>query len=126
MLTMSDFQSAQTRLIKSVIRFFLMPLFLTLAIALPVAAIETPDVMLANVYRQHEDVTQFWGVKNLMVFELDGMASNSSVTGFATPLLTVCKLFRSSNVTVGIANPYQLRLVVASKHSFGDFNVFAQ
>ena len=57
---MSDFQSAQTRLIKSVIRFFLMPLFLTLAIAFPVAAIETPDVMLANVYRQHEDITHFW------------------------------------------------------------------
>jgi len=57
---MSDFQSAQTRLIKSVIRFFLMALFLTPAIALPVAAIEKPDVMLANVYRQHEDITHFW------------------------------------------------------------------
>jgi DNA ligase-1 len=33
---------------------------LTLASALPVAAAETPEVMLANVYRQHEDVTQFW------------------------------------------------------------------
>ena len=31
-----------------------------MSIALPVAATETPDVMLANLYRQHEDVTQFW------------------------------------------------------------------
>ena len=39
---------------------FLITLLLTLSSALPVAAAETPDVMLANVYRQHEDVTQFW------------------------------------------------------------------
>jgi hypothetical protein len=32
-----------------------------------------------------------------------------SVTGFATPLLTFCKLLRSSNVPVGVANPDRLR-----------------
>ena len=57
---MSDFQSAQTRLVTSATRCFLITLLLTLAIALPVAANEAPDVMLANFYRQHEDVTQFW------------------------------------------------------------------
>ena len=38
----------------------LITLLLTLSIALPAAATETPEMMLANVYRQHEDVTQFW------------------------------------------------------------------
>ena len=42
------------------IRCFLIALLLTLSSALPAAATETPGVMLANVYRQHEDVTQFW------------------------------------------------------------------
>lgn len=57
---MSDYQAAQRTLVMAAIRCFLIVLVLTLAIALPVAATETPDVMLANVYRQHEDVTQFW------------------------------------------------------------------
>ena len=41
-------------------RYFLIALLLTLLIALPVSATETPDVMLANVYSRQEDVTQFW------------------------------------------------------------------
>ena len=44
----------------SAIGCFLIALLLTMAIVLPVAAAETPEVMLANVYRPHEDVTQFW------------------------------------------------------------------
>jgi len=36
-----------------------MALLLALSIALPVAATETPDKMLANIYRHHEDVTRF-------------------------------------------------------------------
>ena len=57
---MSDYQPTQRTIVTSPIRYFIMTLLLTLAIALPVAANEAPDVMLANVYRQHEDVTQFW------------------------------------------------------------------
>ncbi len=57
---MSDYQLLQKTLITSAIRCFLIALFLTLAITLPVAANEAPEVMLANVYRGHEDVTQFW------------------------------------------------------------------
>jgi DNA ligase-1 len=57
---MSDYLSAQTAFFIRAIRGFLMALLLTLAITLPVAAKEAPDVMLANVYRPHEDVTQFW------------------------------------------------------------------
>lgn len=61
---MSDYQPAQRTLTGSIIlpafRCFLIALVLTLSSALPLAAAETPDVMLANVYRQHEDVTQFW------------------------------------------------------------------
>jgi DNA ligase 1 len=53
---MPDYQPAQKTTIIPIIRYFL----IMLLIALPAAAIETPDVMLANVYRQHEDVTQFW------------------------------------------------------------------
>jgi len=59
-LTMSDYQSAQITHATSAIKCFLMALLLTLSITLPVAIAETPDVMLANVYRQHEDITQFW------------------------------------------------------------------
>ena len=63
-LTMPDNQPVQRTWVGSImipaIRYFLIALLLTLSIALPVAATETPDVMLANVYRQHEDVTQFW------------------------------------------------------------------
>ena len=57
---MTAYQPLQKYLITSAIRCFLSVLLLTLAIALPVVANEAPDVMLANVYRQHEDVTQFW------------------------------------------------------------------
>jgi DNA ligase-1 len=57
---MSDYQPAQRTDVIPAIRCFLMALLLMLAIALPVTANEAPDVMLANVYRQHEDVTQFW------------------------------------------------------------------
>ncbi|MFI3198229.1 MAG: DNA ligase [Methylococcaceae bacterium] len=57
---MSAYQPVQKTLISWTIRCFLRVLLLTLAIALPVVANEAPDVMLANVYRQHEDVTQFW------------------------------------------------------------------
>jgi len=53
---MSDYQSAQRTVVIPAIRCFLMMLLLTLTIALPVTATEAPDVMLANVYRQHEDV----------------------------------------------------------------------
>jgi DNA ligase-1 len=63
-LTMSDYQAAQRTGAGSIVipaaRCFVIALLLTLSIALPVAAAETPEVMLANVYRQHEDVTQFW------------------------------------------------------------------
>ena len=61
---MSDYQPAQRTIAGSIVipafRCFLIALVLTLSSALPLAAAETPDVMLANVYRQHEDVTQFW------------------------------------------------------------------
>ncbi len=61
---MSDYQPAQRTGINSIaipaFRYFLIALLLTLPIALPVTAAETPKVMLANVYRQHEDVAQFW------------------------------------------------------------------
>lgn len=60
---MSDYQFAQRTGAGSVIpaiRWFLIALLLMLPVALPVAATETPAVMLANVYRQHEDVRQFW------------------------------------------------------------------
>lgn len=43
-----------------VFRCFIMTLLLTLAITLPVAQAAKPEVMLANVYRAHEDVRQFW------------------------------------------------------------------
>ena len=56
---MSDYQPTQRTIVTTPIRYFIMALLLTLAIALPVAANEAPDVMLANFYRQHEDVTQF-------------------------------------------------------------------
>ncbi len=60
---MFDYQYAQKTRIGSIyipaIRCLLIAL-LKLSIALPVAASETPEVMLANVYRQPEDVTQFW------------------------------------------------------------------
>jgi len=62
-LTMSDYQPAQRTVSGSIItsiRCFFIALLLTLTSALPVAAAETPEVMLANVYRQNEDVTQFW------------------------------------------------------------------
>ena len=49
---MSDYQPAQITWAGSIvipaIRCFLIALMLTLAIALPVTAAETPDVMLAN------------------------------------------------------------------------------
>ena len=57
---MSDYQPAQRTTVIPAIRYILVALLLALTIALPVAATEAPDVMLANVYRQHEDVTQFW------------------------------------------------------------------
>jgi len=62
-LMMSNYKAAQRTVPGSIIpasRYFLIALLLTLSTVLPVAAAETPDVMLANVYRQHEDVTQFW------------------------------------------------------------------
>jgi len=62
-LMMSNYKATQRTVEGSIIptiRYFLTALLLTLASALPVAATETPEVMLANVYRQHEDVTQFW------------------------------------------------------------------
>jgi DNA ligase-1 len=63
-LILSDYQPVQITgagfFYIPAIRYFLMALLLTLSIVLPVAATETPDVMLANVYSQHEDVTQFW------------------------------------------------------------------
>jgi DNA ligase-1 len=63
-LTMSDYQPAQRTGAGSIympaIRCFFTALLLALTIALPVAATQTPDVMLAKVYHQHEDVTQFW------------------------------------------------------------------
>lgn len=58
---MSDYQPAQKAIvIPTTTWYFLIALLLTLSIAMPVAATETPDLMLAKVYRQHEDVTQFW------------------------------------------------------------------
>jgi DNA ligase-1 len=57
---MPDYQPAQRTIVLPANKGFLMALLLTLTIALPVAANETPDLMLANNYRQHEDVTQFW------------------------------------------------------------------
>jgi len=57
---MSDYQPAQRSVVIPAIRYLFMMLLLTLAIALPVTASEAPDVMLANVYHQHDDVTQFW------------------------------------------------------------------
>lgn len=57
---MSDYQPAQRTFYIHAIMCFLIALLLTLSIAMPAAVAETPDVMLANVYRQHEDVTQFW------------------------------------------------------------------
>ncbi len=42
------------------IRYFFIAFLLTLSMATSVAAAEIPDVMLANVYSHHEDVTQFW------------------------------------------------------------------
>ena len=57
---MSDYQPPQRIINIPAIRCFLIALLLTLSIASPVAATETPDVMLAKVYRQHEDVAQFW------------------------------------------------------------------
>jgi DNA ligase-1 len=66
---MSDYQPAQRTgagsIVIAAIGRFLIALLLTSAIALPVAATQTPDVMLANVYRQHEDVTQFWASEKL-------------------------------------------------------------
>jgi DNA ligase-1 len=62
-LIMSDYQPSQTTVADSVIpaiRWLLIALLLMPSSAFPVAATETPEVMLANVYRQHEDVTQFW------------------------------------------------------------------
>jgi DNA ligase-1 len=63
-LTMSDYQPAQTTRAGSIvipaIGCFLIALLLTLVTALPLTAAETPGVMLAKVYRQYEDVTQFW------------------------------------------------------------------
>jgi DNA ligase-1 len=62
-LMMSNYKAAQKTVAGSIIpaiRCFFTALLLTLASALPVAATETPDVMLANVYSQHEDVTQSW------------------------------------------------------------------
>ncbi len=57
---MSDYQPLQRTVVIPAIRCFFMMLLLALAIALPVTANEAPDVMLANVYHQHDDVTQFW------------------------------------------------------------------
>ena len=61
---MSDYYRAQRTAPGSIvfptIRRFLITLLLTLSITMPVTAAETPDVMLAKVYRHHEDVTQFW------------------------------------------------------------------
>lgn len=61
---MSDYYHAQRTAPGSIvfptILCFLITLLLTLSIAMPVAATETPDVMLAKVYRHHEDVTRFW------------------------------------------------------------------
>jgi len=63
-LAMSDYQHVQKTVAGSIVipafRYFLVALLLTVLIALPIAAAETPEVMLANVYGQHEDVTQFW------------------------------------------------------------------
>ena len=59
-LTMSDYQPAQRTVVIPAIRYFFMMLLLALAIALPVTANEAPDVMLANVYHQNDDVKQFW------------------------------------------------------------------
>ncbi|MDD5460696.1 MAG: DNA ligase [Methylococcales bacterium] len=57
---MPDYQPSQKTTIIPLIRCFLITLLLTLVSASPATAAETPDVMLAKVYRQHEDVTQFW------------------------------------------------------------------
>lgn len=42
------------------IRYFFIALLLMLSIASPIAAAQPPDVMLANVYSHHENVSQFW------------------------------------------------------------------
>ena len=61
---MSDYYHAQRTCVTSIIipanLHFLIALLLTLFIATSATATETPDLMLAKVYRQHEDVTQFW------------------------------------------------------------------
>ena len=59
---MSDSRPAQKTksIVISYIRYFLIVLLLTPSVTLPQAASESPAVMLANIYRQHEDVTQFW------------------------------------------------------------------
>jgi len=57
---MSDYQPAQRTVVIPAIRYFFMMLLLALAIALPVTANEAPDIMLANVYHQNDDVKQFW------------------------------------------------------------------
>lgn len=59
---MPDYQAAQrtgtgSSIVIPVIHGFFIALLLTLTSALPVATAETPEVMLANVYRQHKDVT---------------------------------------------------------------------
>ncbi|MDD2658101.1 MAG: DNA ligase [Methylococcales bacterium] len=61
---MSDYYHVQrtgaTSIVIPAIRHFLIALLLTLFIATSVTAVESPDLMLAKIYRQHEDVTQFW------------------------------------------------------------------
>ncbi len=63
-LAMPDYQpvlrTGTGSIVIPAVRCYFIALLLTLAIALPEAIAETPEVMLANVYRQHEDVTQFW------------------------------------------------------------------
>jgi len=59
-LAIADYQTIQRTIYIPAARCFLFALLLTLAIASSVAATETPEVVLANVYRQHEDITQFW------------------------------------------------------------------
>jgi len=61
---MSDYKDAQKNLAGSInpaIRYFLIALLLTLSSVLPVSATGTPDVMLANVYSQDEDVYAILG-----------------------------------------------------------------
>ena len=61
---MPDYQSHLRNGIDSImisaIRYFFIALLLTQSITTSVAAAEKPDVMLANVYSHHEDVSQFW------------------------------------------------------------------